>query len=496
MTAQEQSQSKKLKPRWRVRRSILSLLVACSIAAGLLWSTLLFPRTFQAIGIWSGNPDPLLAQIDHPPLHQLAEEILKQHSVATPSITITPITTPPGVQVTAKAPSAQLAIDRVDEWLAQRAAHLTEQLATQLSLLSQQHESQITAMLSQRNEITSQLHAAQSLITDTSLQTHEQLAVQLSDTQQQLEQLTRQQAVYLGANRTLKGLLSRKQLLEQDLAMHQNQYGRGNDDPAVQLVKDQLEKLNVRINVISEASKLDTDADSKLAKVSAEIDVLKQTITLLRGKQQQLVEQAQATELIAKLSPQSQALERQLGYHRQQLALVDQVLNGHVAWGHIQQATAQQTTVIWPTLPHILLLTLSGALMSWIMMQLVLRLFDRTLDHGMPIAQSLDMPILGFVTFERQVSLLSRLCRMTIYPLATAMVVMVLCVSLAVAYMNVQQPHASTILLKLIASPQQLGQIWKLSPQRHVLPPRALPVVIQLQKRDENQLSNKSTNRI
>lgn len=494
MTAHQQTKSSRLKPLWRVRRPVLSVMVTALFAAAMLWSSLLVPRTFQATGSWVGNPDSRLTQIDHPPLLKIAEDVLKQSHLETPHITVMTIANASSrLLVTARANSARLAIDRVDEWLAQRAAHLTEQLATQLNRLTEQHQLQITMLITQRTQLTEQITAAQSLMTDSKLPTHEALAIELSNAQQKLDELNRQQAVYLGANRTLKGLLSRKQLLEQDLAMHQQRYGRDDDDPAVKLVKDQLAKLNVRIEVISEASKHDVDANAKLAKVSVEIDTIKQVIAAMRGKQQQLVEQAQAAQMLAKLVPQRQALDRQLGYHRHQLSLANDVLGGQVAWGHIQQATVEQTHVIWPSLKHILLFVSLAALLFWALMQWCLRLLDRTFDYGMPIEQSLDMAILGLVTFERRVSWLSRLCRLTVYPLVSAAVLVVLSLSLTVVYLNLHQPRESASLLQLLASPQHLMQIWYTTPQRHLLPPRALPVVIQVPDRSVKQLSDRSS---
>tara|TARA_B100000683_G_scaffold270202_1_gene308664 strand:+ start:46 stop:1224 length:1179 start_codon:yes stop_codon:yes gene_type:complete len=387
----------------------------------------------------------------------------------------------------------QLAVDQVDEWLAQRAAHLTVQLADQLNMLSKQHRTQINQLTQQHDQLTTQIASAQSLIAVTDLPTHEQLAVQLSQTQQKLDQLNRQQAVYLGANRTLKGLLSRKKLLEQDLAMHTDRYGRGEDDPSVVLVKDQLAKLNVRIDVISQASKLDADADAKLAKVSGEIDTHKETMTVLRGKQQQLVEQSKAADTLGKLAPQLQTLNKQLSDHRQQLSLISEVLTGQIAWGHIQQASIDQSHVIWPTLGHIIFFAILGAVLCWGLLQLWFRHADRTMDHGMATEQSLAMPILGQVTFERRRHWLTGLCRLTVYPLVSIAVVLMLCVSLAAAYVNLHQPKDSTRLLELLASPASLQSLWQSRPMRHALPRRVLPVVIELPDQPVKQLSDKSS---
>lgn len=494
MTAEDQTTIRRHRPRWRIRRPILSVLLSCLLAATLLWASLLVPRTFVATGTWSGNSDPLLAQIDHPPLHQLAANLLKQRDANDPAITLSPLPGQvPGLCVTARAASAVMAVDRVDEWLAQRAIQLTGQLQQQLTDLKDQQQTFITEQQSKYNALDEQIQAAQALMTVANLPTHEVLAVQLAQAQRKLSDLTAEQAVYLGANRTLKGLQSRKQLLEQDLAMHQQRYGRSDDDPAVLLVKDQLEKLNVRIKVISEASRLDEQADAKLAKVSGEIDATQQDITRLRSLQLQRVEQTQAAKVLGDLVPQRQALGNVIDYHQHQLNLINEALTGKVAWGHIQQASPSQTLVIWPTFGHIALLAILGAMLCWGLLQVFFRWADRTLDHGMLLDECLALPVLGQVIFPRRVSVFSWLCRLTVYPVATVCVLVLLGASLAAAYVNLQAPQSHAGLWQMFTSPVEVQRIW----YRQFLPPapipRTLPVVIELPSRQIDQLSDKSS---
>ncbi|MAX25766.1 MAG: hypothetical protein CMJ19_14805 [Phycisphaeraceae bacterium] len=493
MKATQPNTQPKLKPLWRVRRPMLSVFVCLLVAAGTLFGSLLIPRTFQASGAWTGNTDPILSQIDHPPLRELTNQLLTQKQVSTPAISLTTMAgNTPGLQVTARAQSAQQAVDRVDEWLAQRAAHLTSQLVTELTRLQTEHQTQVTEQQAQLDELEKQVFAARTLIADLSLPSHEQLAVQLSDAQQKLDQLTRQQAVYMGANRTLKGLLSRQKLLQQDLAMHQ-QLGRGDDDPSVRVVKDQLAKLNLRIDVIQKSAKLDREADAKLAAVSTEIDQLNKHIAVLRGKQQQLVEQSQAAKLLGELQPRYQQLNEQLAAHHQQLALIAHVLSGQAAWGHIRQASVMQANVIWPTLWHLAGLVVIAMLLTWVLLQLGLRASDRTLDVGMPIEQVMAMPILGQVTLVKRVSWVTRLCRVTVYPLASAAVVLLLCASVAAAYANLQLPRRSVGLWEMLSSPAAIQQIFYQPDELKALPPQTLPVVIELPSQRRPRLSDKSS---
>jgi capsular polysaccharide biosynthesis protein len=472
---------------------MLSVFVCMLVAAGMLFGSLLIPRTFQATGAWTGNTDPILAQIDHPPLHELTQQLLVEKQLSTPAISLTSVAgRTPGLLVTTRADSAQQAVDMVDEWLAQRAAHLTGQLIAELTRLQAQHQTQVDEQQAQLDELEKQIFAARTLIADLSLPTHEKLAVLLSDAQQKLDQLTRQQAVYMGANRTLKGLLSRQTLLKQDLAMHQ-QLGRSDDDPAVRVVKDQLDKLILRIDVIQKSAKLDTEADAKLAAVSTEIDELHKHITVLRGKQQQLVEQSQAAKLLGELQPRYQQLNEQLSAHHQQLALIDQVLTDQAAWGHIRQASVMEASVIWPTLWHLVALVVIAMLVTWVLLQLVLRASDRTLDRGMPIEQSLDLPILGQVTLAKRVSWPARLCRVTIYPLASVAVLLVLCASVTAAYVNLQLPRQNVGLWQMFSSPTQLQQIFYQPDELKALPPQTLPVVIELPRETGPRLSDKSS---
>ena len=124
-------------------------------------------------------------------------------------------------------------------------------------------------------------------------------------------------------------------------------------------------------------------ADAKLAVVSQEMDEQKQIINQLETQQQQINEHTAAKAVIAKLQPQQQALSHQLAYHQNQRAFIDNALAGKLAWGHQHQATVEQTRVIHPTLKHIILITLVGSILGFVIIQLIFRALDRTLDHGM-----------------------------------------------------------------------------------------------------------------
>lgn len=495
MATKASSQSFKLKPLWRIRRPILSVVLSCLVVAAMLWGSLLAPRTFEVSGQWVSHHEPLLSQIDHPPLHQLTATSFTQIQSDPSNIRLTLLTSSKvGLLVYTTALDSKQAVDQVNDWMAHRAEQLTKKLKQQLDELSSMHQSRMDADQPTLDQLTRQINQAQIQLANHTLVSSGQLAKQLNESELALEQLSRQQAVYMGANRTLKGLLARKKLLEQDLVMHQQRYGREDNDPAVKLVNDQLAKLNVRIDITSKSSKLDHQADAKLAAVSQQIDKQKQAIALLKAKQKQLDEHAAAKALIAKIQPQQHALSNRLAYHQKQHAFIDNALAGKVAWGHQQRATLEQTRVIKPTLKHIVLIALGVGFFSLILFQLIFRGLDQTLDRGMMLEDYLGMPVLGEITFNKQVGFLRWTKRMTVYPLIATSIMLILAVSLGVVYIHLHSiipapgsPGSSAVFINLFR--QQTDDKIEKQPVK----PQTIPVVIELKPIPTKQLSGKGS---
>ena len=499
MTAQNDPLGLKLKPRWRIRRPGLSIALCSLVTSTLLFASLLAPRTFTASMQWHANSDPLLNQIDHPPLHKLTSQILKQpltDAHANLQFT-TRLGLNPSLLITATAPSAKDAVNRIDQWVTQRRATLTTQRQNQLAICKAQHQSIINQDQLKLEKLTRQIETAQAQVWPTALPTHQVLSQQISDAQKKLEQLTRQQAVYLGAHRTLKELYARRKLLEQDLARHQQLYGSDDKVPAVILVKDQLEKTDLRIKIIAQASKLGDQADAKIASVTRQINQARQTITLSLKQKKQLTQHTGAMTLINQLRPEHQGLSNQLAYHQQQVDLIDQAQLRQITRGASKQATLIETRVIWPTLKHVICFALLGGLIAGVIIQLRLRLTDKTLDLSMPIEESLGLPVLGHIALNHRSRALIWLQRLTVYPLVSVAVMLILCISLAASYEHLHSLNPVTKIWNLFYSPKQAVQRF-LSPVINRSPsvidqPKPLPMVIQITTPVSEQLSDKAS---
>jgi hypothetical protein len=81
----------------------------------------------------------------------------------------------------------------------------------------------------------------------------------------------------------------------------------------------------------------------------------------------------------------------------------------------------------------------------------------------------------------------------TIYPLASVAVLLVLCASVTAAYVNLQLPRQNVGLWQMFSSPTQLQQIFYQPDELKALPPQTLPVVIELPRETGPRLSDKSS---
>ena len=499
MTAQNGQLGLKLKPRWRIRRPSLSIALCSLVTSALLCASLLTPRTFIASTQWHASSDPLLNQIDHPPLHKLASQILKlPHTANHTNLQFTTLAgLNPGLLITATASSATEAVNRVDQWVSQSTAALTLQLQNQLAICNAQHQSILNEDQLKLQKISRQIKAAQAQVWPTALPTHQVLSEQISQSQKKLEQLTRQQAVYLGANRTLKELYSHRKRLEQDLAMHQQRYGQDDNAPAAKLVTDQLEKIDLRIEIISKASKLGDHADAKIAAVAKALSQARQTITRSLEQQKKRVQHTNAMALINQLRPEHQGLSNQLTYHQQQVDLIDQAQLRQFTWGATQQASLTQARVIWPTLGHVICFALLGGLVTGVVIQLRLRMKDKTLDQSILIEEALGLPVLGHIVLNHDSGVMIWLRRLTVYPLVSVAVMLILCLSLAASYMHLHSITPSTEIWNLLHSPKQAVQsLFNTATNRRGSPidrPKPLPVAAQINTLIAEQLSDKAS---
>ena len=108
------------------------------------------------------------------------------------------------------------------------------------------------------------------------------------------------------------------------------------------------------------------------------------------------------------------------------MALINQALAGQLAWGTIQQASPARTSVIRPTRRSILWLAGLGGLCAGLFIQWFCHITDKTLDQKMPLADLLELPVLGHITLHRRRSLY----RLAVYPIISVAVALILIASL------------------------------------------------------------------
>ncbi len=362
-------------------------LVAFAAMLAVVWGSCLWPREFSATGSLVPQADPQLTQIQNAPLQQALSQLLTQKI---PAITTT-------------APSAKEAAHQANLALQQKQQDTLASLQPALTLAWQQQKNSFAQTQQKIQQIDQQLaqlatQNPQGFTTGDLQPQRDAIKATLAKANHNLKKLKHQQAVWAGSNRTLSGLLARRTLLTRDLSLHLTKLGRSEDHPVVRQTRSQIQKLQVRIDALQNATNLDEHADQKIHALALAITAAKKNIT----QQQQTLTTLAAIEKslaqMATLRPERQALMAQLGPQKIQLKHLATALRGQWQVLQIRKATPEQAQLLSPTPPQVALIACFVGLMVWISMTYVCRYFDQTLHNATDVSEQLDLPVLGCIT--------------------------------------------------------------------------------------------------